>query len=388
MLALLCPSIALPRVASAAEGTAAVMAGTCPDAAIRAALDRRLPKSGADRLVPHGRVTAAVARVRAERALSEARELYTRTDFSGCISLLSISELELARSLAEPQPALRQRAHGLLARVTLWLGICQWASGEPQAAATSFVRSAQLPASPQPDPALLPPELVAAYRSAVAEPRTQVTCQLDAPLAARDVQVDGKGPTVANGDTITVPAGSHYLVLRVHCKGDPRCEALGGMRALRLEATPDRCRIQVPAVHAAPRLACVNAAEAADASFAASVTREARARQTLIIAVSAGGSVNLRLHRGEAGAGFAHQLVSTPGKGETVAEIVGRSAPLLLGRAPGPVEPPPPPNGTDDDRWYRKWWVWAIAGGAAAIIITSAAVVSARDDSVRVVFGP
>jgi hypothetical protein len=377
----------LPRVA-AAEGTAAVLAGKCPDPAIEAALDRRLLRSGDDRLIPHSRVTAAVARVRAERALAEARELYTRTNFSGCISLLSISELELARSLAEPEPALRQRAHGLLARVMLWLGICQWASGEPQAAATSFVRSAQLPASPQPDPKLLPPELVAAYRSAVAEPRTQVTCTLDAPLSARDVQVDGKGPTVTNGDKITVPTGSHYLVLRVGCKGDPKCEALGGMRALRLEAAPERCRIQVPAVHAAARLTCVNLTEAGDASFAASVTREARARQTLVIAVSTGGGVNLRLHRGETGAGYAHQLVSTPGKGETIAQVVGRGAPLLLGRAPGPVEPPPPPpNGTDDDRWYRKWWIWAIAGGAAAIIITSAAVAATRDDRVRVIFG-
>jgi len=378
------------------------MAGAgCPDESIARAVEGPI---GADKLVPHIRVDAAVARVRAARALAEARRLYTRTNFTGCISLLSISELELGRGLADPDPALRQRAHQLLSRVLLWLGICQWASGEPQAAAASFVRSAQLPSSPSPDPQLLPPELVAAYRAAVAAPRQQVSCQLDPPLAAEGLLVDGKGPTVegnatsvdggAGGGVITVPAGSHYLVLSATCGDTPECRrfrsGLGplGMRSLRLEATPQRCRIQLPAVQPASQLTCVNIAESDDAGFVAGITKETGADRTLVVAQT-GRRVALRLH--QAGTtSFHHQVVSNLNEGETPGQLVSRSAPLLLGAEGGTVvePPPPPPNGGGPGGpWYTKWWVWTAVGTAAAAIIAVTVVATASSD-VRVVFGP
>jgi len=376
--------------AARAEGLAVLMAGeSCPDASISRAIEKHRARPP---LISHYRVTAAVARTRAERALGEARRLYTRTNFAGCISLLSISELELGRSLADPDPNLRNRAHRLLADVVLWLGICQWASGEPQAAATSFVRSAQLPSGPTPDPRLLPPEVVEAYRSAVTAPRHQVSCQLDPPLKAHDLVVDGKGPTVGNGNTITVPAGSHYLVLKADCMESPECTALRsqlgpeGMRSLRLEAGPHRCRIQVPAIRQERRLTCINVTESEDAGFVASVTQEARASRTLVV-TQTGHKVALRLHRAGASS-FQHQLVSNLGQAETPSQVVGRSTALLFG-GQGAVQPPPPPPGGDQKvAWYRKWWVWAIVGGAVAVVTTTAVVATAGDDRVRVVFGP
>lgn len=366
------------------------MAGSgCPDDTIARAVEGPI---GADKLIPHIRVDAALARVRAARALAEARRLYTRTNFTGCISLLSISELELGRGLADPDPALRQRAHQLLSRVLLWLGICQWASGEPQAAAASFLRSAQLPSSPSPDPQLLPPELVAAYRAAVAAPRQQVSCQLDPPLTAESLLVDGKGPTVDGGagGVITVPAGGHYLVLSAACGDTPECRRfrsrLGplGTRSLRLEATPQRCRIQLPAVQPVSQLTCVNLAESDDAGFVAGITKETGAGRTLVVA-QMGRRVALRLHQAGTTT-FHHQVVSNLNEGETPGQLVSRSAPLLLGAEGGTVvapPPPPPPNGP----WYTRWWVWTAVGTAAAAII-AVTVVTTTSSDVRVVFGP
>jgi hypothetical protein len=367
---------------------------SCPDATIGAMLRRRLPAA-----VPHHRTAAAVARARAARALREARRLYTSTNFPGCISLLSISELELSRALADSDPGSQQRAHLLLARVALWLGICQWAAGEPQAAGRSFVRAAQLPFSPAPDPGLLPPELVAAYRRAVAEPREEVACRLDANLTAQHLQVDGKGPTVAGG-ALKVPAGTHYVVIKVSCQpGDAACEALrrqvgpGGMRSLRLEASPSRCRVQLPGqqVQIRSRITCINPSEAALAPFVAAVTRETGARDTLVIAVVKR-QVTLRMHTAGAPA-FRHQLVSTLRGDESLAQLVGRSLPLLVGdQGPALVEPVPPDKEGDGGRpprkWYRRWWVWVVAAGAVAAVATTAAVAaSAGSDRVTVVVG-
>lgn len=358
--------------------------GSCPDEAIASQLEQRL----GDQMVPHARAAAAVARARATRALAEARQLYTQTNFAGCVSLLSISELELGRWLADPNPSLQHRSHRLLAQVMLWLGICQWAGGEPQTAGASFLRSAQLPSAPTPDPTLLPPELVQAYREAVAAPRQQVSCQLDAPLTADQLQVDGKGPTVSDGNVI-VPAGSHYVVIKVACPepGDS-CQAVqrevgpGGMRSLRLEAQADRCRIRLPAVRVPSRIACISASEAAAPAFVAKLTAEGKTDGTLVVDVSRR-KVTMRLHRAGA-TSFHHQLVSNLRGAETPAEVVARSAPLLLG-GQAPVEPPPPPP--PGSPWYKKWWVWAIAGTVIAGV-TATAVLATSSDRVKVVFGP
>jgi len=373
-----------------AQGTrlAVLMAGQgCPDAEMTGAVERQLGNTG---WIPHARVAAAMARTRAERALEQARRLYTRTSFTGCISLLSISELELSRSLAEPDPALRGQAHRLLAEVMLWLGICQWASGEPQAASSSFVRSAQLPSSPTPDPRLLPPEVVEAYRTAVSAPRQQVTCHVDPPLRAVDLLVDGKGPTTS-GDTLTVPAGSHYLVLQARCAPGPQCDATrqqlgpGGMRSLRLEAQAHHCRIQLPAVRPVEHLTCVNVSESEDVGFVAGVTRQVGAARTLVV-TQVEHRLALRLYRAGV-SGFQHQLVSSLGPGDTPARVVARSVALLLGKQAEVVAPPPGQVGPTNP-WYTRWWVWALAGAGVAAITTTVVLVTTRDNRVRVVVGP
>ena len=366
------------------------MAGpTCPDPAVAAALGTQLAAKGQS-ATPFVRVNAAVARVRATRALGQARRLYTRTNFAGCIALLSISEIELGRALADADLELQQRSHQLLAQVLLWLGICQWASGEPQAAGASFARSSQLPESPTPDPRLLPPELINAYRSAVSAPRPEVDCLVDPPLSVSDLLVDGRGPIVAGSNRITVPAGSHYLVLKSSCRESSRCPELSrqlgpdGMRSLRLEAETTRCRIQLPAVPSTSRLSCISLQEADDLSFLAEVTRAAQAGRTLVVAVS-GDRVALRLLRAGS-ASFRHQLVSS---GQPPAQVVARSGSLLIGEegaAAGPVTQPTGPPGHEP--WYAKWWVWAVAGGAVLTVIVSTAVAVSASDRVKVVFGP
>jgi hypothetical protein len=366
---------------------------SCPDASVTGALERHLGNG----LAPHYQVASAVARVRARRALVEARRLYTQTNFAGCISLLSISELELSRSLADADPALQLRAHQLLAKVNLWLGICQWAAGEPQAAEQAFFRSAQLPLSPAPDPKLLPPGLITAHRKAVAQPREDVTCKLDAPLAAEHLQVDGRGPTMS-GDNLKVPGGAHYLVIRVVCddRQDTQCTSLqglvglGGLRSLRLEATSMRCRVQLPGVQVRSRITCINSREAQDPAFIAGVTKETGAGGTLVVDL-AGGRLAMRMH--QAGSeSFRHQLVSNLKPDETLAQLVQRSAALMVGgdgAALPPPLPPPPTNGggTKGTKWYKRWWIWAIAAGAVAAIATTAVVVGSGSDEVTVVIG-
>lgn len=389
--------LGLPRGGSARPTTTGVvMSGkSCPDTNVTASLERHL----AGGLAPHHQVAASVARVRARRALEEARRLYTQTNFAGCISLLSISELELSRSLADADPALQLRAHQLLAKVNLWLGICQWAAGEPHAAEQAFYRSAQLPLSPAPDPKLLPPGLIAAHRKAVAQPREDVTCKLEAPLAAEHLQVDGRGPTVSGGN-LKVAGGAHYLVIRVACadRGDTQCTALqhlvgpGGLRSLRLEASSMRCRVQLPGVLVRSRITCINPREAQDPAFVAGVTKETRAGGTLVVDV-AGDRLAMRMHT-VGSESFRHQLVSNLRPDETLAQLVLRSAVLMVGGngsvVPQPPQPPPPTNGpgkTKKTEWYKKWWVWAIAAGTVAAIATTAAVVGSGSDEVTVVIG-
>jgi hypothetical protein len=381
-------SLAVARSAVAADPRplATLMAGpSCPDGAVTTQLEAGLRRNAAA-LLPHPRTAAALARVRARRALEQARQLYTRTDFSGCISLLSITEQELGRSLADTSAPRERQAHDLLARVNLWLGICQWAAGDPQTAAAAFVRATQLPGNPAPDPKLLPPELIEAHRAATAAPRQEMTCDVEAPLAPEHLLVDGRRPALV-GSTFRVSAGTHYLALKVVCAaGRPECarlqDRLGpeGMRSLRLEAGPLRCRVAFPPVPAIARVTCASLEEAKDSTFVAELGREADAAGTLVVAVSKG-SVALRLQRGTA-AVFSRQLVTQLEGLDTPSRIAARSVDLLLSGAPPRPPPPPPP------RWYERWWVWAVVGAAVVATTSAAVAVGTRSHEARVVFGP
>lgn len=365
MLALL----SLPALATAAPRHVLLQAGgQCRGGGDEAAAAARSQKL---KLIPRAQGAAALARVRAARALARARGLYTRANFAGCVALLSITEQELGLRLADPRSTRQQQAHRLLARVNLWLGVCQWAAGDPQTAATSFLRSSQLPGSPAPDPRLLPPAVVRAYRGAVVAPRQQVACKVEAPLTPSAVQVNGRGPLV-QADSILVPAGTHYLVLA----------PAEGKRSLRLQASALGCRVQVPSTTASPR-ACVSKAESADAALVAGVTEEAGAAGSLVISLD-GDRLALRLQRGAGKAVFERQLMVRLEAGETLTrDRLARSIGLLLGGATRATAPRPTTRGV----WYTRWWVWAIVGAAVAVTATTA-IVASRSDRVKVVFGP
>jgi len=360
------------------RGLALLMAGpACPEPAVVAQLEAGLGKSATARVSP-ARVAAALARVRAARALQQARELYTRTNFAGCVALLSITEQELGRNLADPDAALLSRAHTLLAQINLWLGTCQWAAGDPQTAASPVVRAAQLPANPAPDPKLLPPELIEAHRGALSAPRQDVSCELAPPLRAEDLLVDGRIPDL-DGDRFRVAAGTHYLTLQARCTpGLPACDglrrALGGegMRSLRLEASPLRCRVAVPSVRGATAVACASLSEARELAFVRQLTEETRGEGTLAVALSRG-RVALRLHR-SGGTSFARQVMTQLEAGERAERVVARSLGLLLG-----AEPPEPPKRTEE--WYKRWWVWALVGATVIATTTTAVAVSRAERS-------
>lgn len=375
-----------------AHRLAVMMSGSsCPDASLTTDLEAELLRLNTEG-IPHRAVATAVARIRAERALDQARQLYTRTNFNGCMALLSISELELGRHLADAEPSKQLRMHILLARIMLWLGICQWSAGEPQLAAASFVRSAQLPSSPAPDPELLPPDVVSAYRLAVATVRQEVSCSLKPPLLPQHIQINGKGPTVSKGN-IKVPAGAHYLVIKADCQdSSPECQTLrqqvgpNGMRSLRLEASGPMCNVQLPAVPIAESITCINASEASQPGFIAEVTRQVEANESMIVDLSLSDRVALKLHRAGANT-FHHQLVSKLQGNLTAARFVVRNATLLLRSDQGVDTRQEPAGPAQQDRWYTRWWVWALAGSAVAATIATVVVVTAPDRH-RVVFGP
>jgi hypothetical protein len=372
--------------AGAPVGPAAiVMAGpSCPEAQLVEATESELRKVGAQPM-PHARVAAALARVRADRALAAARQLYTRTDFAGCIALLSITEQELGRSLADADASL-QRAHALLAQVNLWLGVCQWAAGDPQTAATSFVRSAQLPTRPIPDPRLLPPELVEAHRAAIAAPRQETSCEVEAPLRGEHLLLDGREPVV-EGQKFRTLVGTHYLTVRVSCPAaSAECSALQrrigseGMRSLRLEAGALRCRVQIPSIPAASRVTCAATSEVRSAPVVAALTRESGAALTIVTSVS-DGKIALRLQR-RGSAEFSRQLV-TELEGESPRRALERNLPLVLGAAPPPITRPV------RKAWYERWWVWTLVGGAV-VGATAASIAAAQSTTreYRIVFRP
>ncbi len=233
------------------------------------------------------------------------------------------------------------------------------------------MRSSQLPGSPAPDPRLLPPAVVSAYRAAVVAPRQQVACKVEAPLTPSAVEVNGRGP-VLRGDSILVPAGTHYLVLA----------PAGGKRSMRLQAADPGCLLRLPSTAAAAR-ACVSKAESADAAFVAGVTEEAGAAGSLVISLD-GRRLALRLQRGAGRAVFERQLMVRLEAGEALSrERLARSIGLLLGGA----TPKPAPRPAASGGWYTRWWVWALVGTAVAVTATTA-IVASRNDRVKVVFGP
>lgn len=318
--------------------------------------------------------------MRASRALEQARGLFTHADFAGCVSTLSISEQELGRHLYEADPEEAELGYHLLARVNLWLGTCQWAAGDTQTAAAAFVRSAQLPSGPAPDPKLLPPALIQAYRLALAAPRQDLSCTLMPPLVPDQVLVDGKGPTM-DGATLRVPSGTHYLTLRPRCaSGQVGCEGRVGQpigRSLRLEALPPDCMVQSPASELPSRPVCVSPAEASDPLFVEAVTVRARVGSVIVAALHEG-RLSLRLMRRGRSA-FSRQLVSTLDE-DPLERALARGLRLLLASEDPLPSPAPTP-------WYRHWWVWTLAGAVLVITATTVAL-AAQNDRVTVVFGP
>jgi len=382
------PGAALARERETVQTLLLEGGDACPDAAAARAMHDALRRHHAAALPP-ARANAAVARARAAYALRRARQLYLRTAFAGCVAVLSISEQELGRHLADPRARSTQRAHRLLAEVNLWLGVCQFASGDPQAAAASFIRSSRLPSSPLPDPQLFPPRLLAAYRAAVEAPRQQVSCAIRAPLTPGSILVDGKGPTV-QGDTVRLAAGTHYLVLGCE-RADASCQALrraigpGGWRAMRLEARPLGCVVQLPGAAPASDPPCIHARHGGDVSFVAAALRESGADQALVATLERR-RVIMRLLRGGRRS-FERQLVATLANGADRAAAVRRNASLVLAGAEI-VARRKAPRRAAKVAWYRRWWVWAIvAGVAAGAVATTSIALATRSRRVKVVFG-
>lgn len=366
--------LTLPAPARARGPYALLQAGGQCTAGGTSDTARAAARSHQIKLMPAGQVASAQARVRAGRALTRARVLYTRANFAGCVALLSITEQELGLHLSDHRSTSQQEAHRLLARVNLWLGICQWAAGDPQTAAIAFVRSSQLPGSPVPNPRLLPPAVVRAYRNAVVAPRQQVGCEVLSPLTPDMVQVNGRGPVV-QGRNVLVPTGTHYLVLAL--PGHPP-----GKQSLRLQASSLRCKVQVPSTRPTRARSCVSLKEASDPTFIASITRETGATGSLVVSLD-GNHLALRLHQ-KGKAVFERQLMVQVDANKGPAEVVvARSMRLLLHGGTGPTAPPP----RSDDGWYTKWWVWALVGTAVAVTATTA-IVASQNDRVKLVFGP
>lgn len=306
----------------------------------------------------HAAVAAALGRVRATRALSRARQLFTRTDFKGCSALLAISERELAGAVIDVAPDARRRTLDLLARVNLWLGICRWGEGKMEAAADHFVRSGRLPGRPAPDPALLAPEIVRAHAEAAAAEGPELSCTVEPALQGQTVWIDG-GAAVRGQETVALRAGTHYVTVSVPCKaGAPA--SCASLRSFAFGAEPERCRIFLPTSGSAAPPACVDHSEARDTGFVSELTAEAGSARALVVSVEKE-QVALRLFR--AGERAFGQQVTTPITSKrSWRGALTHSLDLLYGTAQE--------NGTGRSSrsvaWYRRWWVWTLVGAAVA----------------------
>jgi hypothetical protein len=308
----------------------------------------------------HAAVAAALGRVRATRALSRSRQLFTRTDFQGCSALLAISERELAGALIDGAPDARRRTLELLARVNLWLGICRWGEGKMEVAADHFVRSGRLPGRPAPDPALLAPEIVRAHAEAAAAEGPELSCAVEPSLQRREVWIDG-GAAVQGQASVALRAGTHYVSVSVPCEDrSPVSCRLPRIRSFAFRAEPERCRIYLPSSGSAGPLACIDHSEARDTGFVSELTAEVGSARALVISVEKE-QVALRLFR--AGERAFGQQVTTPITSKRGWRgALTHSLDLLYGTAPE--------NGTGRSSrsvaWYRRWWVWTLVGAAVA----------------------
>jgi hypothetical protein len=333
----------------------------CPDPHLSSEIKRSLQVRRVA-LNDHDETAAALARVRAARAVARARQHYTRANFRGCSALLSIVESELATILAAGDREARARALRLLGETNLWLGSCQWADGELERASESFTRSGQLPGG-APDPSLMPPELIQAHRHAATLKRERVTCEFTPPLAPRCLMVDGRHLRAEAG----LAVGWHYLSVDDSCR-DPRLsEKAGRFSSTRFLATRTRCRIHLPVAALDPPVACASAAEAAAAGFVAEVTRESGSARTVVVSAS-GGQVTVRLHR-DRQAGFQDQIVTRVDSGTGRQRTIGRLLGLVL---EGPVRRAP--AGRRDPPWYARPWIWTLVGGVTVGVITASVI--------------
>ena len=335
-------------------------------------------------------VASGLARARAAEALQRAKQLYTRTAFSGCVSLMSITEKMMAPHLGDLTPQVERRAFETMAQINLWLGICQWASGETRGAAAAFLRSAHLPASPRPDPEIFPPELIRAYEKAVATPQQEVSCQVDPRLSEKNMLIDGQPQLVVKG-VMRLAAGVHYLTIHGRCAGgDPACETIkgqlgeAGVFSAHLDAASDGCQASLPRVAPASPLVCANVKEAEDPAFVASLTHALSAGGTLVTLLDQN-KVSLRLQLGSQPA-FTRQTVTRLEGHQSPAEIVTQSMDLLL-QDSAPDGRPVVVQPIRQD-WYRKWWVWAIVGGVITATTITTVAATSGSGNVQVVIGP
>jgi len=359
----------LPAHALAAPaGTAVLGCGArCQEAVTVAVTAHRFRRELAP-TTDHAAVVAALGRVRAARALSRSRQLFTRTDFRGCSALLSISERELAGAVIDVEPNTRRRTLDLLARVNLWLGICRWGAGDMEAAADHFVRSGRLPGRPAPDPALLAPEIVQAHAEAAAAQGPEVSCVIEQSLRQRDMWIDG---LAVQGDaSIALRAGTHYVSVALPCKGSS-ADCPPGLRSFAFKAEAGRCRIYLPSSGTAAPLDCVDRSEAYDARFVSELTAEVGSARTLVVSVEKQ-QVALRLFR--AGERTFGQQVTTPVRNKTDwRAALTHSLDLLYGTTQETSRVDRPSRAT---AWYRRWWVWtlvgaAVAGSVVAVVLTT-----------------
>lgn len=375
--------------------TSILLSGSaCKDPAILHAVYHQLQHDKMIHLFSPGRSKTALARLRAKQAIAQARELYTQANFTGCISLLSIVEQDLIHHLADQNGKKQTIAFKLLADLNLWLGICQWAGGHGHAARFAFQRAAQIPRPSTPDPALFPPELIQAYRSALTSPEGEISCEIEPSIASLDVWIDGT-PPLFEGNNVRLSRGIHYLAVKDNQRltsakilptTPEKKDADSILQSWSYDAQGATCRIGWPisTPHESNMVPCSSLTEGRDAGFVGQFTREIESEQTVVISLHEG-HWGLRLYQAKR-TGFTRQIVAQRDGKESNTTTVLYNLRLLLD--PSSIPPEPIPPSPSSSHWYGKWWVWALTGVTVAAITAGTLLMTTRSDTYKVVFGP
>ena len=319
-----------------------------------------------DGLLPRADLAAAVARVRATRALKRARKLYTATDFAGCVSMLSITEHELAQHLAGAGGP-SAGAHRLLARVNTWLGVCQWAAEQRQAAAASFVRAARLSGAKRLSRTMFPPKLRRFYWRSLRRPREQAACLVAEEIATARLFRDGE-PVIPNAGPLLFDRGGSYVSLHRGCRrGQGVCRPAVSWR---LNVGDEPCRLRPPQADAG-KVACISPDEAKDASFVAQVGRAVRAPSVIVVEQQEGQVAATVSFSNEAH--FRRRATYPVGGSVDARQAVGAALEQVMKAWPT-LAAREPVKRSATARWYRKWWVWGIVGATVALGATAIGV--------------